>query len=322
MRIRTGLVVLICCCAALAACTAGPPKGPNTSVSTPSVGRPTPPTSTQAALSSEAFTPYASLGIFSNDGLAPGESSFTLATACVTAAGYPSVGYSSVYRSIAGPAGGLAIASPWGGWGYLGADDAQQYGFQNPSGFIRSVIQPTNQANLSPAEQAAAGKCGTIVQAFSTAADDGPLAAIGTLGNDISTDVAQDPAVKAATRAWSACMAKNGYRADQPFVFGLEQPVPINAAPVSASAQQAQIAAAVTDARCTQSSDLGGIYFAVQASYEKQLVAANQQALAAGVSAYRAAYRKELAKLAALRTAKAQPFAPANPPARRRGHAS
>ena len=38
--------------------------------------------------------------------------------------------------------------------------------------------------------------------------------------------------------------------------------------------------------RLLQSSDLAGIYFAVQASYEKQLVTANQQALTTAVSQY------------------------------------
>ena len=65
MRLRTGL--LICCCAlltgtGLAACTASAAKGPDVAVSTPSVGRPQPPTSVQAALSRMAFTPYAALG--------------------------------------------------------------------------------------------------------------------------------------------------------------------------------------------------------------------------------------------------------------------
>jgi hypothetical protein len=69
---------------------------------------------------------------------------------------------------------------------------------------------------------------------------------------------------------------------------------------ISAAARQAQITAAVTDATCTQTADLAGIYFAVQASYEKQLVNANQQALAADVRRYRAAYAKELKKLPAL----------------------
>jgi hypothetical protein len=130
--------------------------------------------------------------------------------------------------------------------------------------------------------------------------------------------VAQDPAVQAATRAWSACMTKNGYSFPQPqdvseqekrAMYGNEPGNANTTAPVSASANQAQLAVAVTDAGCTQSSDLAGIYFAVQASYEQQLVTANQQALTNAVSAYRAAYKKALTKLAAqLRTAKAQPF--------------
>jgi hypothetical protein len=162
-----------------------------------------------------------------------------------------------------------------------------------------------------------ADKCGTIIQDFSSATQNGALAGIATLGNDITNDVQHDPAVKAATRAWSACMAKNGYSFTQPqTVFGQEfqdmyggQRSIDPSTPVSASAQQAQLATAVTDADCTQSSDLAGIYFAVQASYEQQLVNANQQALTAAVQQYRAAYAKELAKLAALlRTAKAQPF--------------
>ncbi len=45
---------------------------------------------------------------------------------------------------------------------------------------------------------------------------------------------------------------------------------------MSPAANQAQIAAAVTDATCTESADLAGIYFAVQASYEQQIVNANQ----------------------------------------------
>jgi hypothetical protein len=328
MRIRIGPCLLACCCAALAACTAGPPKGPNTTVSTPSVGRPPPPASAEAAVSREAFTPYAALGVSSDDGLAPDESASTFTAACMTAAGYP--GAASSAPQIINQGGSLSFSLPWGPWGYLGAADAQQYGFRIPPGFIRSALDIgaavlPNPASLSPAEQAAAGKCLTILQELINAMEHGPLASIGTLHNDISTDVLNDPAVKAAGRAWSACMAKNGYSAGQPqALLGQERqamygngPVDIGA-PVSAAANQAQLAAAVTDAGCTQSSDLGGIYFAVQASYEQQLVTANQQALTAAVSQYRAAYAKDLSKLPALlRTAKAQPFPQAKRPARR-----
>jgi hypothetical protein len=86
---------------------------------------------------------------------------------------------------------------------------------------------------------------------------------------------------------------------------------------VSTAANQAQIATAVTDADCTEATDLARIYFAVQASYEQQIVNANQQALTTAVQQFRAAYAAELKKLPALlKTASAQPFgsAPAGKP--------
>ena len=65
---------------------------------------------------------------------------------------------------------------------------------------------------------------------------------------------------------------------------------------------------AVADANCTLSSDLSGVYFAVQASYEQQFVSANQQALDAGVRKYKAAFAKELKEMPALlRTTSATP---------------
>jgi hypothetical protein len=326
MRIRTSLCLLICCCAALTACTAAAPKGPDATVTTPVVGRPPAPASAQAALSSEAFTPYAALGISNNDGLAPGASQYALTGPCMSAAGYPGItitdGIVPFGISLGGPTG-LAFNQPWGGWGYLGAADAQQYGFRVPPGAALTVLGlgqiPASSPSVPASEQAAASKCGTITQDFANATQDGALAGIITLSNDIGNDVAHDPAVKNAIRAWSACMAKNGYTFDQPqnvvdqefqVMYGGQRSISPSTT-VSASANQAQLAAAVTDAGCSQSSDLAGIYFAVQASYEKQLVTANQQALNDAASQYRAAYAKELKKLPALlRTASAQPFHP------------
>ena len=73
---------------------------------------------------------------------------------------------------------------------------------------------------------------------------------------------------------------------------------------------------AVADANCTLSSDLAGIYFAVQANYEQQFVSANKQALDAGVREYKAAFAKELKALPALlQTTSATPnlIGPAHP---------
>ena len=148
------------------------------------------------------------------------------------------------------------------------------------------------------------------------------IAGIQTLSNDIATDVQQDAAVKNATQAWTACMARNGYSFQQPdavffhelqTMYGGGHQITPGAA-VSAAANQAQLATAVSDADCTQSADLAGIYFAVQASYEQQLVNANAQALTTAVQQYRAAYARELAKLPALlRTAQVTPFPTAKP---------
>jgi hypothetical protein len=321
MRIRTGVCLLICCCAALAGCTTAARKGPDTTVTTPAVGRPPVPASAQAAFSSEAFTPYAGLGWVSDDGLAPGESFSTLSAACMTDAGYPAVRSSNFdgHGYNVGVAGGLWFGPPWGGWGYLGAADAQQYGFLVPLGPAASTMGVTVQPpSLTTAEQAAADKCNTALRDLWLPVISGPWALIRTLDSDISADVAQDPAVKTATRAWSACMARNGYSFPQPGgVYNQETAAVFgpHSGSSSAAANRAQLAVAVADAGCTSSSDLAGIYFAVQASYEQQIVTANQQALTATVSAYRADYKKALAKLAArLRTAKAQPFPQAKTP--------
>jgi hypothetical protein len=94
-------------------------------------------------------------------------------------------------------------------------------------------------------------------------------------------------------------MATNGYSFHQPgtvfftelrSMYGGGRVTPGQR--VSAAANQAQIATAVTDAGCTAATDLGGIYFAVQASYEQQIVNASASALAAAVRQYRAAYAK------------------------------
>jgi len=321
MRIRTGLC-LLACSATLAGCGAAA-KGPDAAVTTPAVGRPPAPASAQAAASSEAFTPYAALGESAKDELAPGEALFTFAAECLTAAGYPNAAYSTsfVQGNVGVPITIDPTPGPSGAWGYLDAADARLYGFQlslGTSSFSALGIDATpDPASVSPAEQTAASNCTSTQQDLSNPIIDGPLAVIGTVSNDISADVAQDPAVKAATQAWLACMAKNGYSFPDPKdVASLEQramyaglsPREIHTEtlpPLSASANQAQLTVAVTDAGCTQSSDLAGIYFAVQASYEQQLVTANQQALNTAVSQYRAAYKKGQAKLAAqLHTAK------------------
>jgi hypothetical protein len=309
MRIRARLVLLTCCCAALTACSASAPKGPDATVTVPSVGRPVAPSSAQAALSSEAFTPYADLGASLNDGLAPGDTYAALHTACMNAAGYGQYAASAPFGVRENR--GLGFPQPFGPWGYLGTSLAAQYGFNAPESVPDGTSEgPPPDAGTMPAgAQSATGKCLNIVMAFNDAMFTTALAGIETMNNDISTDVIQDPDFKKAVKSWSACMAKNGFVTVDADAFAQQQLVniglrvapgsktPSMPSPPTAAQNKAQIAMAVTDADCTQSTDLAGIYFAEQADYEQQFVTANQQALNAAVRDYKADFAKELSKL-------------------------
>ncbi len=322
MRIRPGLALLIVCCAGLTACAAAPHQGPVATATKPAVGRPAAPASAQAAMSSEAFTPYAGLGASTDDGLAPGDTYTALHTACMNDAGYGQ--YASSTPLAIRENRGLAFAQPYGPWGYLGAALAAQEGFSlssdNGGQSPGEPSQPAPSTSLPTAAQAAAGKCLNIVMVFNNAMFAHALAGVETMNDDISNDVVQDPDLKQAQHAWSACMARNGYTAPDPgnlanqqlTSLGLRFPAPGSPSPSpSAGQNQAQIATAVADANCTDSTDLAGIYFAIQDSYEQQFVSANQQSLNAEVRQYKAAFAAELRKLPALlRTASVTPQLP------------
>jgi hypothetical protein len=316
MRIRTSLCLLAGCCAALAACTANPSNGPNATVTTPAVGRPPAPPSATGALDSEALTPYFGLGASPGDGLAPGDTWAALDTACMNDAGYGQYAASAPFFARAPR--GLAFGGPYSQWGYIGTALAAQDGFLAPVPDPAQGEAPPGAPSMPAGAQAAANKCFNIIFDFSNAQWASSLAVIGTLNDDTGTDMVTDPEVLKAQGAWSACMARNGYDSVQPntiwqqYPNSVHGPGPGSSSGLSPAQNRAQIAAAVTDADCTLSTDLGGIYFAIQASYEHQLVTANQQALNAAVREFKASYAKELSELPALlRTA--SPNLPAGP---------
>jgi hypothetical protein len=307
-RTRGGAAVLLCCCAGLglAACSGGSSaKSPETSVTAPSVGKPAMATSIQAALAKQAFTPYAELGQAADDGLARNEAASSLAAACLTDAGYPNAADGNVRGGHVGDT--LTGATVFGAFGYVGASQAAQDGF----GFGPGASAPSD---LSDAAQAATDQCSTIVENFTGNQGNSALAAVQTLGQTIRSEEFKDPSIAKATKAWSTCMAADGYHYGTPNelvnsvmnIFRAASVVTKTAtgttiAPSLTAAQNAaQIAQAEADAACTQSTDLAGIYFAVQASYEQQIVDANQQQLNTTVKQYRAAYQKELASLPTL----------------------
>ena len=262
----------VLCCAALAACTAAAPNGPVATVTRPAVRRPAAPASAQAALSTEAFTPYAGLGAAVNDGLAPGETYSALHTACMTAAGYAQYAASTPLAVRANR--GLTFGQAFGPWGYIGTATAAQQGFGAPIGGTAAQTGESAgppASNLPAAAQQAAGKCANVVLDFNDAQFAHALAIVETLNNDIGSDVVTDPDVLTATRDWSACMARNGFSAPSPNALDDQEesalglrPGPGGVSPgPAASPGSDQIGAAVADAGCTRQTGLAGIYFEI-----------------------------------------------------------
>jgi hypothetical protein len=298
---RNAVAILVCCTGlTMAACSGGSgTKSPGASVTAPSVGKPAMATSVQAALAKQAFTPYAELGQAPGDGLAPNEAATSLAAACMTDAGYPDqAGGLGLEGMIADT---LTGTTAFGAFGYVGATRARQDGFSpgGPGG--------PGPGDLSTGAQAALNKCGTIVGNFTGNQGSSALAGIQSLAQTIRSEEFKDPSIAKATKAWSACMAADGYDYGTPTELLNSAMNGVRAAsrsgtPLTAGQKAAQIAQAGADAGCTQSTDLAGIYFAVQASYEQQVVDANQPQLTKAVQQYRAAYQKELRRLQTLLT--------------------
>jgi hypothetical protein len=324
MRIRTAWPLLICC-AAVAACTASGPKGPAATVTTPAVGRPPAPASVAAAMASEAFTPYAALGAAINDGLAPGDTYDALHTACMEDAGYGQYASEVGYPIRANR--GLGFPQAWGPWGYVGTALAAEEGFMAPEGGPTGVGGGVPGGTLPSGAQAAAGKCFNILENFNNATLAHYLSIVETLNNYIGADVVNDGELHAAMRRWSACMAKQGFHSADADAFAQQAQIALGQRPApgqnptvspgqpTAAQNHTQIAMAVADANCTLSSDLSGVYFAVQASYEKQFVSANQQALNAGIREYKAAFAHTLKTMSSLlQTTSATPNLPGPPP--------
>jgi hypothetical protein len=170
----------------------------------------------------------------------------------------------------------------WGPWGYVGTALAAEEGFLAPEGGPGGGgTGPGPGGNLPAAAQVAAGKCFNILENFNNAALAHYLSIVETLNNYIGSDVINDGEFRAAMQRWSACMAKQGFHASDADAFAQQAQIMLGQRPApgqnpsgppgqpTAAQNQTQIAMAVADANCTLSSDLSGVYFAVQANYEK-----------------------------------------------------
>jgi hypothetical protein len=96
-----------------------------------------------------------------------------------------------------------------------------------------------------------------------------------------------DPRVVAAFKAWSACMKRSGYNYAGPMAPG-----DAFAAASSAPPTQVEIRTAVTDVACKRSTNVVGIWYAVEVGYEKQAIQQQIERLTAVKAQWDAAARK------------------------------
>ncbi|WP_286247513.1 hypothetical protein [Streptomyces graminofaciens] len=155
---------------------------------------------------------------------------------------------------------------PADAWGYIGAGTAKRLGFHV------AITPPVSK-----------GPKGRELKDYNVCwdkADKQVPSPTGGKGWKLTQDLfgrsfqkaASDSRVVAARKSWSSCMGEAGHPADDP--------QKLSEGFMSAKkTTPKEIAAATADEKCTRSSNLAGVYFAVLTGYQKQLISANTEVL-------------------------------------------
>ncbi|MEW1913862.1 hypothetical protein AB0442_36470 [Kitasatospora sp. NPDC085895] len=263
---------------ALAGCGAGGGGTPAPALTPPALGTPTAPPSGREGMLALPLSAYGS----DREQNARREQAVRALTAdCMHAAGW--AGFTGDDALDGGGEVPDASALPAGAFGYLRAEVAAVQGFHGPTAAapVRTPRPPASEAE-GAAAQGCVKKALTAVRPTDTA---GSELVDALFGRSLEA-TGRDARVVAATRAWSACMRDAGFADTTP--DGL---VARYHGPGRPTAEE--LAAATADERCTAAGNLAGIWFAALAGYQRQLIDANQERLAA----YRASVAEQAAQL-------------------------
>ena len=230
----------------------------------PAIGTPEPPSAWWAAQSNLPLMAYS----FSDQDQALVFNAIKkLKVQCMHRSGYPNYDGSDTTYQVETPATRANESGP-GVYGYIDAAQAHKFAFNVPG------VQPGpgSVASIPTAEEDLANKCGNEAEGkvpFEPA--DQRLA--DQLFNESHTATVNDGRYRDALARWSACMKRAGYAADDPVKFARDS--------MSRSVTPAtpEFAAAAADVACTRESDLAGVYFALEAGYQRELIASNAKPL-------------------------------------------
>ncbi|MGW4895363.1 hypothetical protein ACWEQL_24290 [Kitasatospora sp. NPDC004240] len=211
-------------------------------------------------------------------------------TKCMHAAGYTT--FTREEAVDEGARGDNTTAMPAGAFGYLPESVAAVQGFHSarPAG----VARPARRAITGPEESALQG-CVKAAYPQLAPPDQGGSELVDRLFGESQAALERDARVQEAVRSWTDCMAKAGFPGVTP--AGLVDRYRAMAAGAPEPTQE-ELAAARADAACTTGSNLAGVWFTALAGYQEQLIAANQEKLAAYRSSHQE-YRAKLAKIVA-----------------------
>ncbi|HUN37497.1 MAG TPA: hypothetical protein VMU95_36335 [Trebonia sp.] len=284
------LVVAVATVAGLTGCAAGGAASPSPSVTPPSIPASPTPVPADATLS-EVHLPLDAYQLDPQDTATVLNAINTLTATCMRAKGFAYAASAVTSQSVADTPSG-------GGYGLDNAQQAAEYGYSSAKTVSRMTAleqgkQPGQQGSghsdaywialdgsvpgagapgftTSGCYNSAANQIMQYTEAASSHLD---LSLPGDLVDEAQADAAKDSRVTHVTAAWSACMADQGFH----------YPTPAAAAqahwpPIPSSTEKNT---AVADVACKQRTNLPGVWQAVQAGYEQELISANLPALTA-----------------------------------------
>jgi hypothetical protein len=164
-----------------------------------------------------------------------------------------------------------AVRSPL--WGFFDTTNASQFGYELPTGEvagIQSALAPAGDPPndiVSCRKQADKGIAGGKGPAFF-------IVLPQSLPSGGPTVPADDVTFTKAVSAWSACMAKRGFKYSDP-LSALYDKKWVSDQPANAI----QIATASADVQCKVTTNLVGIGLAVQSAYDQRYIDAHRAAL-------------------------------------------
>jgi hypothetical protein len=182
-------------------------------------------------------------------------------------------GYRTFTQSMMNYAVPDLAQEPGGPYGWIDGAKAAKFGFHTSPADGVSIHQAP--VRLSGAQDRALRSC---TAGANSALQAGRVIDPGNLVNQMAAQAwsltADDTRVKTATARWSSCMRARSFRYSAP-------PMANRWLAKSGTASQAEIATASADAACTASTDLAGIFFAIDAGYQRELISRERATLAA-----------------------------------------